>query len=54
VEADVDAILVVLVICETHCEAFVRNDDVFPLYKRRSGGGVFGLPLHVPEVHCQL
>jgi len=40
VEADIEAILVVRAICETNCEAFVRDDDIFDLYKRRSGVGV--------------
>ena len=39
VEVDIDVILVVRAICETHCEAFVRNDDIFALYKRGGDGG---------------
>jgi len=38
-EEDIEAILVVLVICETHCEAFANSGDILPLYKHRGDGG---------------
>ena len=38
-EEDIEAIVVVLVICETHCEAFANSGDILPLYKHRGDGG---------------